>query len=228
MTAQIECSDLVRIFSAEGVEVQALQGLTLTVEKGELLAIVGASGSGKSTLLSVLLGFAAPTAGAVRVGRRRLDELDPEAWRRRVAWVPQDPHLLAGSVADNVRLGDPDADDAQVRAALDDAGADDLPAERHVGEQGQSLSAGERRRVAVARALLRIRTGDAWLLLMDEPTAGLDAHRESTVLGTLCRLQETGDVTVVVVAHRAETVAAASRELRVTVASAESATVVPS
>ncbi|RYY43309.1 MAG: thiol reductant ABC exporter subunit CydD [Actinomycetales bacterium] len=211
-----------------GREQPALVLPAFTLLPGDFVAVTGPSGSGKSTLLSVLLGFAAPTAGSVRVGRHRLDELDPEAWRRRVAWVPQDPHLLAGSVADNVRLGDPDADDAQVRAALDDAGADDLPAERHVGEQGQSLSAGERRRVAVARALLRIRTGDAWLLLMDEPTAGLDAHRESTVLGTLCRLQETGDVTVVVVAHRAETVAAASRELRVTVASAESATVVPS
>ena len=211
-----------------GREQPALVLPAFTLLPGDFVAVTGPSGSGKSTLLSVLLGFAAPTAGAVRVGRHRLDELDPEAWRRQVAWVPQDPHLLAGTVADNVRLGDPDADDAQVRAALDDAGADDLAAERHVGEQGQSLSAGERRRVAVARALLRIRTGDAWLLLMDEPTAGLDAHRESTVLGTLCRLQETGDVTVVVVAHRAETVAAASRELRVEVPSTEPATVVPS
>ncbi|MCR4512393.1 thiol reductant ABC exporter subunit CydD [Aeromicrobium sp. 50.2.37] len=211
-----------------GREQPALVLPAFTLLPGDFVAVTGPSGSGKSTLLSVLLGFAAPTAGAVRVGRHRLDELDPEAWRRQVAWVPQDPHLLAGTVADNVRLGDPDADDAQVRAALDDAGADDLSAERHVGEQGQSLSAGERRRVAVARALLRIRTGDAWLLLMDEPTAGLDAHRESTVLGTLCRLQETGDVTVVVVAHRAETVAAASRELRVEVPSTEPATAVPS
>jgi ABC-type transport system involved in cytochrome bd biosynthesis fused ATPase/permease subunit len=177
--------------------------------------VTGPSGAGKSTLLAVLLGFALPTSGSVRVGGVPVVELDPDAWRRQVAWVPQDPHLLAGTVADNVRLGHPAASDEAVRSALVDAGAADLAPRREVGEQGQALSAGERRRVAVARALLRVRDGGAWLVLMDEPTAGLDAERESTVLGTLCRLQESGDVTVLVVAHRAETVAAASRELRV-------------
>lgn len=187
------------------------------IEPGDVVAVTGPSGCGKSTLLSVLLGFVRPTSGGVRVGSARVDELDLEAWRRQVAWVPQDPRLLAGTVADNARLGDPDASDAAVRRALDDAGAADLDLGRHVGEQGQALSAGERRRVAVARALLRVRTGDAWLLLMDEPTAGLDADRESTVLATLCRLHDerAEGLTVLVVAHRVETVAAASRVLEV-------------
>jgi thiol reductant ABC exporter CydD subunit len=184
----------------------------VTVLPGDFVAVTGPSGSGKSTLLSVLLAFAGVTRGTVRVGGRHLHELDPEAWRRQVAWVPQDPQLLTGTVADNVRLGDAAADDAAVRAALDDAGAADLALNRDVGQQGRALSAGERRRVAVARAVLRVRAGRAWLLLMDEPTAGLDARRESTVLGTLCALHAAG-TTVVVVAHRAETVAAASREL---------------
>jgi ABC-type transport system involved in cytochrome bd biosynthesis fused ATPase/permease subunit len=187
----------------------------LVVEPGEFVALTGPSGAGKSTLLAVLLGFASPTRGSLRVGPHPVDALDPERWRRQLAWVPQDPRLLAGTVADNVRLGRPDARDADVRVALDDAGASDLAPEREVGEQGRLLSAGERRRVAVARALLRVRTGDAWLVLMDEPTAGLDAERESTVLGTLCRLQEERGVTVLVVAHRPETVAAATREVRI-------------
>ena len=197
-----------------GRDLPALVLPSAWVHAGDFVAVTGPSGAGKSTLLAVLLGFASPTRGAVRVGDRRLEALDPEAWRRQVAWVPQDPQLLTGTVADNVRLGDPEADDAAVRTALDDAGAGDLSLERLVGQQGRSLSAGERRRVAVARAVLRVRAGRAWLLLMDEPTAGLDARRESTVLGTLCRLHD-GGTTIVVVAHRAETVAAATRELTV-------------
>lgn len=211
--APVEVRDLVVVHPGREQPALTLPGLTL--EPGEFLAVTGPSGAGKSTLLAVLLGFALPTSGSVRVGGMPVAELDPDAWRRQVAWVPQDPHLLAGTVADNVRLGHPAASDEAVRSALVDAGAADLAPGREVGEQGQALSAGERRRVAVARALLRVRDGGAWLVLMDEPTAGLDAERESTVLGTLCRLQESGDVTVLVVAHRAETVAAASRELRV-------------
>lgn len=211
--APVDVHDLVVIHP--GRERPALELPDLTLQPGEFVAVTGPSGAGKSTLLAVLLGFALPTSGSVRVGGLPVVELDPDAWRRQVAWVPQDPHLLAGTVADNVRLGHPAASDRAVLAALADAGAADLAPGREVGEQGQSLSAGERRRVAVARALLRVRDGGAWLVLMDEPTAGLDADRESTVLGTLCRLQESGDVTVLVVAHRAETVAAASREVRV-------------
>lgn len=176
---------------------------------GETVAVTGPSGSGKSTLLALLLGFVEPTRGQVLVGSVPLGDLDVEQWRRGVAWVPQRPGLLAGTIADNVRLGDPDAADEQVVAALRDAGADDLDPRRPVDEAGSTLSSGERRRVGIARALLRVRTGQAHLLLLDEPTAGLDARREGQVLQVLRSL----DVTVVVVAHRPEAVRAAGREL---------------
>ncbi len=179
----------------------------------EFVAVTGASGSGKSTLLAVLLGFVQPSAGHVRVGPYELDQLDVEHWRRGIAWVSQQPGLLAGTIADNVRLGDPGADDDSVVDALRDAGAADLAPDREVDEAGSNLSAGERRRVGIARALLRVRTGRAHLLLLDEPTAGLDARRESAVLGVLCDL----DVTVVVVSHRPEAVHVAEREIRLSV-----------
>lgn len=193
----------------DGRDVPSLRIDHEVIEPGEFVAVTGASGAGKSTLLSVLLGFVHPTSGRVMVGEHELDQLDVEQWRRRIAWVPQVPGLLAGTVADNVRLGDPGADDHQVRRALRDAGAEDISPDRLIDEAGRSLSAGERRRLGIARALLRVRTGTTDLLLLDEPTAGLDDARESAVLGVLCGL----DVTVLVVSHRPEAVHVAEREI---------------
>lgn len=120
------------------------------------------------------------------------------------------PGLVAGTVEDNVRLGDVTSSRVEVEAALRDAGAGDLAPDRIIGETGDDISAGELRRLAVARAVLRVRRGTAHLVLLDEPTAGLDADREAVVLETLRALR----VTVIVVAHRPETIAAADRELR--------------
>ncbi|MFY0408369.1 thiol reductant ABC exporter subunit CydD [Solicola sp. PLA-1-18] len=170
---------------------------SLVLRPGESVALAGPSGCGKSTLLAVLLGTARPDAGSVEVGGVDLAELDLEDWRRQLAWVPQHPVLVDGTVADNVRLGGT-ADDADVRAALDDAGADDLALDRRVGEAGAELSSGERRRVGVARALLRVRHRGARLLLLDEPTAGLDAATESRVLDAL----HGAGATLVTAAHR--------------------------
>lgn len=181
------------------------------IEVGEVLAVDGPSGSGKSTLLGVLLGFVEPERGRVRVAGRPLEDLDAEDWRRRIAWVPQDPAVTGGTIADAVRQGAPEATDRQVRRALDDAGGRDLPLNRWVGEGGRHLSAGERRRVAVARAVLRVRHGQAWLVLLDEPTAGLDRAHEQRILRTVRSL----GVSVVLVTHRAETLAAADRRLRI-------------
>lgn len=180
------------------------------VRPREFVAVTGASGSGKSTLLSLLMAFERPTAGYLLVDDIDLATIDPVAWRRQIAWVPQVPGLIAGTVEDNVRLGDQASSTADVMAALRDAGAGDLAMDRAISESGDDISAGERRRLAIARAVLRARHGSASLVLLDEPTAGLDAARESAVLTTLRGL----DVTVIVVAHRPETIHAADRELR--------------
>ncbi len=178
----------------------------LEVRPGELVAVTGPSGSGKSTLLSVLLGTELPDEGVVDVAGCDLLRVDPVAWRRHVAWVPQVPGLVDGTVADNVRFGVTATDD-QVAAALDAASASDLPLDRWVGEDGRDVSAGERRRLAVARAVLRVRHGGAGLLLLDEPTAGLDDTREA---GVLRSVRELG-VTTVLVTHHAAAITAADR-----------------
>ncbi|MCX5391917.1 thiol reductant ABC exporter subunit CydD [Streptomyces sp. NBC_00094] len=190
----------------------ALDAATLTVEQGETVALVGPSGVGKSTLLDVVLGFAVPEAGgSVRVGGESLAALDPEAWRSRIAWVPQRPYLFAGTVAENVRLARPDASDEAVREALRDAGADGfvagLPAgaDTPLGEDGAGLSAGQRQRLALARAFL----ADRPLLLLDEPTAALDGETEAGVVDAVRRLA--AGRTVLLVVHRPALLAIADR-----------------
>lgn len=184
----------------------------------EFVAVTGPSGGGKSTLLAVLLGMLRPDAGTVRVGETDLAELDIAAWREQIAWVPQVPGLIEGTIGENVALGSPDADRAAIERALGDVGLP-LSVDRPVREDAADLSAGERRRLAVARALLRVRENRAWLVLLDEPTAGLDAAHEAALIAAIRRL----DVTVLAVAHRPETIAAADRI--VTVAPVEAAAV---
>ena len=192
----------------------ALDGISLTVEPGEVLAITGPSGCGKSTLLAVLLGFLAPDRGSVRVGDVDLAELDPDAWRAHVSWMPQRPHLFAASIADNIALGRPDATSAQLSEAVEAAGLRDVVAskpaglETMLGDDGFGLSVGERQRVALARAFVR----DAPLLLLDEPTANLDGLTEDEVLAALQRLMR--GRTVVLVAHRPSLVDLADRVLK--------------
>ncbi len=196
----------------------ALDGVSLTVGAGETVALVGPSGCGKSTLLSVLLGFLSPEHGSVRIGSADLANLDPDAWRSRLAWVPQRPHLFAVSIAENVRLGRGEASDEEVRAAIAAAGLADvvakLPqgAQTVLGDRGAGLSAGERQRLALARAFLR----DAPLLLLDEPTANLDGKTEHEVLQAIRRLS--AGRTVVLVAHRPALMALADRVLPLTAA----------
>ena len=197
-----------------GRSADAVTDVSFTVEPGETVALVGPSGAGKSTLLSVLLGFVRPAQGRVRVGGADLAGLDLEEWRSRIAWVPQRPHLYAGTIAENVRLARPDADDDAVRGALRDAGAlefvDALPegAETVLGEDGAGLSAGQRQRLALARAFL----ADRPVLLLDEPTAALDGATEAEVVAAVRRLSV--GRTVLLVVHRPALLSAASRVVR--------------
>jgi thiol reductant ABC exporter CydD subunit len=188
----------------------APDGAALRFAAGEVVALAGSSGSGKSTLIGVLLGFITPDAGGVvieqAVGERRLDQLDPRAWRARVAWVPQDPVLQHGTVESNIRLGRPDAPREAVEFAASRAALHEVELSRPVGEGGSGLSAGQRRRVAVARALLAERP----VLLLDEPTAGLDAAAEAEVLASVRELAGEGRL-VLMVAHRPAVLAAADR-----------------
>lgn len=187
-----------------GASSPVLDAVDVRVGRGELAVLTGTSGVGKTTLLHALMGFVPAAAG-----RFRLDghNTDAAGRRARIAWVGQNPGMVAGTIADNVRLGDPDAPDAEVRGCLDLAGGASLDPARGVGDDGEGLSAGERRRVAVARAALRVRSGRADLLVLDEPTAGLDAATEASVLDALTGL----GATVLAVSHRPAVIARADR-----------------
>jgi ATP-binding cassette, subfamily C, bacterial CydD len=191
-----------------------LSGLDLTLAPGETVALVGESGAGKSTVAGLLVGLLDPTGGRVSIDGIDLRECDREAWRRSVAWVPQHPTLFRATVADNIRLGDPAATEAQVRAAAALAGADAfiraLPAgyETRVGDGARSLSPGERRRIGLARAFL----SDAPLVILDEPTADLDPANVAVVTRAVRRLGR--GRTLLVIAHRPELVGQADRVVR--------------
>ena len=205
-------------------DVAVLDGLDLTVAPGEHVAVVGPSGSGKSTLLSLLLAFVAPVSGSIRVGGTDLSAVDPAAWRRQVAWVPQEPRLLSATLGENVALGDPEADEARLRSVSEAAGLSHLLAglpeglATPIGEGGLRLSAGERQRVGLARALLR----DAPLVILDEPVAHLDEMSERQLADELAGWFERRSV--VVAAHRPSLVRRVDTVIRLGPASGEERT----
>jgi ATP-binding cassette subfamily C protein CydD len=179
----------------------ALSGVNMTIRPGDQITLTGPSGAGKSSLLSLLLRFAEPTTGRIEVGGVDLACVPPREWRRQIAWVPQDPHLFAASVAENIALGDPAASRETIAAAARAAGADgfieELPYgyDTEVGEHGLRLSSGQRQQIALARAFLR----DAPLLLLDEPAAHLDAATTARLAAALEAL--TAGRTVIRVSH---------------------------
>jgi thiol reductant ABC exporter CydD subunit len=196
-------------------EIDVVRGVDLELRPGEAVALVGETGGGKTTLLSLLLRFTEPTSGRILVGEHDLADVDPVDWRRHVAYVPQRPTLFRGTLADNVRLGQPDAGDDAVRAAVElaagDAFVEALPDGYGsvVGEGGRAVSTGERRRLALARAFLR----DAPLVLLDEPTADLDAESAAVVAGSVERLRV--GRTTILVTHDAELASRADRIVRI-------------
>jgi ATP-binding cassette subfamily B protein len=192
-------------------ETRALDRFDLTVAPGETVAIVGPSGAGKTTVFNLLLRFYDPEAGTVRLDGVDIRELRLQDLRRNLATVPQEPVLFTATVADNIRYGQPDATDAEVRAAAEAASAlgfiEALPQgfATHLGARGVRLSGGQRQRVAIARALLC----DPAVLLLDEATSALDAESELAVQQALDRLMHRR--TTLVIAHRLATVQKANR-----------------
>ena len=154
----------------------AVDGVSLTIRPGERIILTGPSGAGKSSLLALLLRFIQPTAGTIEVGGADLASIPAGPWRAQIAWVPQHPYLFAASVADNIALGRPAASADAIRQAAQLAGAAEfieaLPGgyQTTLGARALRLSAGQRQKIALARAFLI----DAPLLLMDEPAAHLD------------------------------------------------------
>jgi ABC-type multidrug transport system fused ATPase/permease subunit len=191
----------------------ALEKVSFAVAPGETVAIVGPSGAGKTTLASLLLRFADPEDGAVRIGGRNVRDLDPRALRRMIGLVPQDTFLFHETVAANVRLARPTADERALAGAVASAGGagfvGDLPErfETVVGERGFRLSGGERQRIAIARALLK----DAPILVLDEATSSVDVAAEAGIQDSIDRLRQ--GRTTVIIAHRLSTVRGADRIL---------------
>lgn len=191
----------------------ALQGVSLSIEPGETVALVGPSGAGKTTIIQLLLRFYDPDTGTIRIDGVALPDMARSDFRRAIALVPQDPVIFADTARENIRFGRPDATDQQVEDAARAAAAHDfltaLPDgyESYVGERGVMLSGGQKQRIAIARAILR----DAPVLLLDEATSALDAESEGLVQKAVERLSR--DRTTLIVAHRLATVKKADRIL---------------
>ena len=189
----------------------ALQDFSLDVRPGESLALVGPSGAGKSTVFQLLLRFYDPERGTVRIDNVDVKRVDPQALRKRIALVAQEPAVFAASVAENVRYGRPEADDKEVRRACDAAFATEfvekLPQgfDTWLGERGVRLSGGQRQRLAIARAILSGRP----ILLLDEATSALDSESERMVQLAMERLMRAR--TTLIIAHRLSTVKSVNR-----------------
>ena len=190
-----------------------LEDLNFSIAKGERVALVGPSGAGKSTIIQLLLRFYDPQAGAIRIDGVNLSEAAPEAFRSRIALVPQDVIVFDGTIAENIRYGRPDATDAEILKAAELAALDGFVSawkdgyETKIGERGVTLSGGQRQRLSIARAILK----DAPILLLDEATSALDAESETLVQAAFDRFME--GRTTLVIAHRLATVLRADRIL---------------
>jgi len=188
-----------------------LQGLSLTVRRGEKLAIAGVSGAGKTTIVSLLMGLYRPEKGVIRIGGYDIATVRLESLRGRIALVSQDPFLFNTSVLENIRYGRPGASEEEVVAAARAACAHEFILQlpqgygTEVGERGVTLSGGQRQRIAIARAFLK----EAPILILDEATAAVDVEAESLIQESLERLMR--GKTVIVISHRLSALQAADR-----------------
>ena len=197
-------------FSYPGQPRPALDRVSMTLQPGRTLGLVGPTGAGKSTLLRLFLRHDAPAQGRIDWDGVKLDDYTLDALRAGIAWVPQEPFLFSASVAENIALARPDASRAQIEAAAIDAAVHDdilrLPQgyDTPVGERGITLSGGQRQRVAIARALLASGPGGASLLLLDDALSAVDTGTAARILASLRRHGQ--GRTVILISHRLATV----------------------
>jgi ATP-binding cassette subfamily C protein CydCD len=200
-------------FAYGGRRAPVLRGMSFSLAPGETVALVGSSGVGKSTCANLLMRFWDPQSGTVRIGGCDIRDLSLDALRRQVALVQQDVYLFNGLVADNIRLGRPDATATEIERAATLAQAHDfilaLPKgyDTPCGERGTRLSGGQRQRIAIARAFLR----DAPVLIMDEAVSNLDTESEAALRGAMNEVRR--GRTVLIIAHRPSTIRSAERIL---------------
>ncbi|MGC8484742.1 MAG: ABC transporter ATP-binding protein, partial [Candidatus Baltobacteraceae bacterium] len=201
------------VFSYADGESPALDGVSVDIAPGEIVALVGPSGAGKTTFINLVPRFYQPQSGQISIDGHPLEEYSLAALRAAIAIVPQDPQLFRRSILENIRYGRLEADEAAVIAAARDANADEFIAElpdgyaTEVGERGARLSGGQRQRIAIARAILR----DPRILILDEATSALDTQSEALIESALDRLLP-GRSTLIV-AHRLSTIRRADRIL---------------
>jgi ATP-binding cassette subfamily B protein len=195
----------------EGASV--FRGLSLTIDPGQRVGLVGLSGSGKSTLVSLLLRLYDPQAGSIKIDGHDLRDLTQDSLHRQIGLIPQDPTLFHRSLRENIRYGRTDASDADVEQAARRAHAHDFISgiregyDAQVGERGIKLSGGQRQRIAIARVILK----DAPILILDEATSSLDSLTERLIQSALDDAMT--DKTVIVIAHRLSTIAHLDRIL---------------
>lgn len=203
----------IRVVYRDDEEKPALDNISLKIQHGEKVALVGASGSGKTTIANLLMRFVNPRSGEISVDGTPLQDINVSQWRANIAWVPQTPYLFNASIADNIRIGREDATQEEIVSAAQKASAHDFITgftdgyETLCGERGSRLSGGQAQRIALARAFLR----DAPLLILDEATANLDVDTERIIDDALQALL--ADRTALIIAHRLNTVLKADRIL---------------
>ena len=203
--AEIRSLQLVAIGYHYGEDAEALEAVSLRMDRGDVVGLVGPSGSGKSTLIQVLLRLRPPTSGEYRINGIDANALLLDDWYRVLAVVPQQPRLFEGTVADNIRFFRDGVSDADIEAAAHRAHVHDEIMEWPKGYDtvlhgvGSGVSGGQAQRLCFARALV----GKPQLLVLDEPTSALDVHSEARIQQTLAELE--GEVTMVIIAHRLTT-----------------------
>jgi len=209
----IESIDATNVSYTYADDQQVLTDVSFSLRPGEVVGIIGPSGAGKSTLMQLLLGLREATAGRITVNGVGLDAVDRRSWAARVAFVSQEPRLVTGTVAENIRFFRDGISDAQIESAAERANLRteiDRMAEgfgSFLGERATMLSGGQRQRLAIARAL----AGSPEVLFLDEPTSALDARSEELIRSTIDGLR--GKVLTVVIAHRMSTIEVCDRIL---------------